>query len=189
MQDNPEEKIPIQVLGVTDSPRPEMYILLIEEKGGMGRRLPILIGIPEAQAIAVRLHGLRSPRPLSHDLFMTLALSYQIEMIEAIIYKVVNGVFFSQVVCKRDSKVVYIDSRTSDAIALAIRFNAPIYTYDSVFQEASTTSIMAKVVNKLDVTLQDMDSDSLQQLMDKAIEEEDYERAGAIRDILNKRKQ
>lgn len=202
MQEDPEDKIPLRVLGISNASRPDMYALLLAERGGNGRRLPIIIGLPEAQSIAVRLHGLRSPRPLSHDIFMTLALSFQIEMVEAIIYRLVDGVFFSQVVCRQDSKVIYIDSRTSDAVALAIRFNAPIYTYESVLQ-ASTSMAQHSIASlssqheakeedspsqRDNIDLQNLDNESLQNLMNKAIEEENYEQASIIRDILNNRK-
>lgn len=204
MGGEPESKIQLQVLGITNASHPDMYTLLLGETSGEGRKIPIIIGLPEAQSIAVRLQGLRSPRPLTHDIFMTMALSFQIEMIEAIIYKCANGVFFSQVVCKREEKIIYIDSRTSDAVALAIRFNAPIYTYNSVFEEAleKLQELTSTMVNNrseekeeaqdIDLTdrdsLSSLDDKTLQELMQKAISEEDYEQASIIRDVLNSRK-
>lgn len=208
--DDSEKKIRVEVLGITNASRPEFYALILAERGGKERRIPIIIGLPEAQSIAVRIQGLHSPRPLSHDIFMTMALSFRIEMIEAIIYKLHNGVFYSQIVCRQDDKIAYIDSRTSDAVALAIRFNAPIYTYDNVLDEAlnqiqsiQTTFEGASMASSHEMTeerdadaelinapreeLEKIDSTRLQHIMSLAIKDEKYEQAGIIRDILNQR--
>lgn len=201
MPEEPEDKITLEVLAITDVPQPDTYALILIEKGGEYRKLPILIGLPEAQSVAVRLQGLRSPRPLTHDIFMTLALSFQIEMVEAIVYKCVDGIYYSQIVCKRNDKVIYIDSRTSDAVALAIRFNAPIYTYNSVFtatwEKLNDTAQSTKplpVENGVNLSLTDVDSlkkmndDVLNELMQNAISQENYEIASIIRDIIKSRK-
>lgn len=203
-----EKKIPVEVIGITNASRPEFYALILAERGGDERRIPIIIGLPEAQAIAVRIQGLHSPRPLSHDIFMTMAISFQIEMVEAIIYKLHNGVFYSQVVCKQGDKIAYIDSRTSDAVALAIRFNAPIYTYDNVLDEAlkQIQSIQStfegaqmtppqqeqddsELTNASREVLETLSAERLNKVMQEAIQEENYEQASIIRDILNQRNQ
>ncbi|MCQ2202143.1 MAG: bifunctional nuclease family protein [Bacteroidales bacterium] len=214
MNENTEKKIRLEVLGLTNASRPEFYALILAENGGMDRRIPIIIGLPEAQSIAVRIQGLHSPRPLSHDIFMTMALSFKIEMVEALIYKLQNGIFYSQIVCRQDDKIAYIDSRTSDAVALALRFNAPIYTYNSVLDEALIRIQNLQVafdgvdmsqysqespINErqgantdqlidMDRTdLEQLPSDKLHQLMERAIVLEKYEEAGLIRDILKQR--
>jgi len=105
------------------------YALILSEEFG-GRKLPIIIAKAEAQSIAIALEvNIKPPRPLTHDLFKSFADSFSIIIKEVIIHKLVDGVFYSSLVCVRDNKEVLIDSRTSDAVALAIRFNAPIYTY------------------------------------------------------------
>lgn len=210
MIDNTEKKIRLEVMGLTNSSRPEFYALILAESNGGNRRIPIIIGLPEAQAIAVRIQGLHSPRPLSHDIFMTMALSFKIEMVEAIIYKLQNGIFYSQIVCRQDDKIAYIDSRTSDAVALALRFNAPIYTYDSVLEcaltqiqnlqvafdgidvtpeggEQPSENDCDKLINLARAELEQMSTEKLHLVMERAITTERYEEAGIIRDILKQR--
>ena len=188
------------------------YALILSEEFG-GRKLPIIIAKAEAQSIAIALEAnIKPPRPLTHDLFKSFADSFSIIIKEVIIHKLVDGVFYSSLVCVRDNKEVLIDSRTSDAVALAIRFNAPIYTYKIIIDQAGinlnvdeepttdgiTTeedadnedeilSIVEEVVVSEHGDFDKFSLDELKQLLDVAINEENYERAARIRDELEKR--
>ncbi|WP_152285575.1 bifunctional nuclease family protein [Flavicella marina] len=181
------------------------YALVLTEIKG-SRTLPIIIGAFEAQSIAIALEKeIKPPRPLTHDLFKTFSERFQINILRVIIHKLVDGVFFSSLVCERDGIEEIIDTRTSDAIALAIRFSAPIYTYETILEKAgiflkleaddivSDTSEM-----ELDELLSDTEEEtqnplksmSLQELHNQlqiAIEQEDYETAAQLRDEISKR--
>tara|TARA_B100000809_G_scaffold266357_1_gene328678 strand:- start:1986 stop:2591 length:606 start_codon:yes stop_codon:yes gene_type:complete len=181
------------------------YALVLSEVKG-SRTLPIIIGAFEAQSIAIALEKeIKPPRPLTHDLFKTFSERFQINIIQVIIHKLIDGVFFSSLVCERDGSEEIIDARTSDAIALATRFNAPIYTYETILEKAGIfLKLEAEdIVNEtgeleLDELLNDSLEDSanalqklsLQELksqLQTAIEEEDYETAAHIRDEISKR--
>jgi len=181
------------------------YALVLNEIKGK-RTLPIIIGAFEAQSIAIALEKeIRPPRPLTHDLFKTFADRYQIKVNKVIIHKLVDGVFFSSLISERDGKQEVIDTRTSDAIALAVRFDAPIYTYESILEKAG---IYLKIEEDLSIEGTEFDSDDLMseilnesseepfvekslkelhQELDDAIANEDYELAAKIRDEINKR--
>jgi hypothetical protein len=178
--------------------------VLSEENGK--RRIPIIIGGFEAQAIAIQLEGLTPPRPLTHDLFLNFSKSYGIELLEVQIYKLEEGVFFSKLHCDNGQKEVYIDARTSDSIALALRFNCPIYTTSEIIDKAGIvldieegeeekgTEKGAKVENKSTYAedseteaLKHLTIDELNMLLDEAVSKEDYEKASRIRDEINKR--
>ncbi|GGG96365.1 hypothetical protein GCM10011416_12650 [Polaribacter pacificus] len=181
------------------------YALVLNEIKGK-RTLPIIIGAFEAQSIAIALEKeIRPPRPLTHDLFKTFADRYQIKVTKVIIHKLVDGVFFSSLISERDGKQEVIDTRTSDAIALAVRFDAPIYTYESILEKAG---IYLKIEEDLSIEGPEFDSDDLMseilnesseepfvekslkelhQELDDAIANEDYELAAKIRDEINKR--
>lgn len=177
------------------------YALILEENKGK-RRIPIIIGVLEAQAIMVEKEKLKPNRPLTHDLFKPISSEFGINFTEVIIYNLVEGVFYSKVVCNNGEKEIEIDSRTSDAIALALRFNCPIYTFEFIidtvgiaidddedesmihddseeeFIEAGTDEgSFTKYTNK-----------QLSEMLQEALNEEDYERATSIRDELNARK-
>jgi len=180
------------------------YALILNEVDGE-RKLPIVIGAFEAQSIAIALEKeIKPPRPLTHDLFKSFADRYQIIVKQVIIHKLVDGVFYSSIICERDKIEEIIDARTSDAIALALRFNAPIFTYknildkagiylnlpakedepedilneDIVFEEQTTTT------NHSHLTLQE-----LNEALGEAVNNEDYEAAAKIRDEISKREQ
>jgi len=179
------------------------YALVLKESKGR-RRLPIIIGGFEAQAIAIRLEGMTPSRPLSHDLFKNFADSFNINLTEVIIYNLVEGIFFAKLICEQKVdnndkiKEIKIDSRTSDAIALAVRFDCPIYTYETVLSSAgiileddedddefidediSITELKQNPIERL--TLEE-----LNKKLDKAIETEDYEQASKIRDEIKRR--
>jgi len=182
------------------------YALVLNEVDG-SRTLPIVIGAFEAQSIAIALEKeIKPPRPLTHDLFKTFADRFQIIVKQVIIHKLVDGIFYSSLICERDNIEEIIDTRTSDAIALATRFNAPIFTYENILDKAGIY-----LTAKDDLTSEEKDlaienlieeetpvveeesiytNDTLKQLhekLNKAVDNEDYELAAKIRDEINKR--
>ncbi len=185
------------------------YALILNEIEG-DRKLPIVIGAFEAQSIAIALEKeIRPPRPLTHDLFKNFADRFDIVVKQVIIHKLVDGVFYSSLICERDKIEEIIDARTSDAIALALRFDAPIFTYKNILDKAG---IYLKVDPKTDdddtsedsvlvddilagelepaVSKEDYSSKSLEelhQLLEEAVNNEDYEKAASIRDEISKR--
>lgn len=182
------------------------YAILLNEADG-DRKLPIVIGAFEAQSIAVALEKeIKPPRPLTHDLFKNFAERFDIVVKQVIIHKLVDGLFFSSIICERDKIEEIIDARTSDAIALAIRFNAPIFTYKNILDKAG---ILLNVEPKEETTDdEDLDEDfdllstpetfglnsyadysleELNQLLNEAIQNEDYEKAAAVRDEITKK--
>lgn len=172
------------------------YALLLNEKNG-SRKLPIVIGGFEAQSIAVALESeIRPPRPLTHDLFKNFSECFEIKIKQVIIHKIVDGVFFSSLICVRDKIEEIIDSRTSDAIALAIRFDSPIFTYESVLEKAGielkieelkkSTKTVKKSSEKVDY--RKLSVSQLEKAISIAVKNEDYELAAHLRDEINKRK-
>ena len=180
------------------------YALVLNEVDG-SRTLPIVIGAFEAQSIAIALEKeIKPPRPLTHDLFKTFADSFQIDIKQVIIHKLVDGVFYSSLICERDNIEEIIDTRTSDAIALATRFNAPIFTYENILDKAGIYLKMKDefLPQEEDLEIEDLiqepapakessySNDTLDQLQEKlnnAVIGEDYELAAKIRDEINKR--
>ena len=189
------------------------YALILNEEFGE-RKLPIIIAKTEAQSIAIALEeNIKPPRPLTHDLFKNLADVFSISLKEVLIHKLIDGVFYSSLVCSRGDEEVLIDSRTSDAVALAIRFKAPIYTYKVILDQAgimlNTEIDISKPSQKtiapvsgdvlggdtfapnnedLSSIYSNMSIEELQQLLDVAIAEEDYEKAARLRDEIDIRK-
>jgi uncharacterized protein len=192
------EKIKLDIVGLSYSQTQSgAYALVLGEASGK-RRLPIIIGGFEAQAIAIELEKMRPSRPLTHDLFKNFADEFKINVSEVIIYNLVEGIFFSRLVCERDDEEIEIDSRTSDAIALAVRFNCPIYTYEFVLGSAGILLDDENTDENVDDTATDeeeMDENithrfSLEELtiqLQEALENEDYEIASKIRDEINRR--
>jgi len=180
------------------------YALILNEVDGE-RKLPIVIGAFEAQSIAIALEKeIKPPRPLTHDLFKSFADRYQIIVKQVIIHKLVDGVFYSSIICERDKIEEIIDARTSDAIALALRFNAPIFTYKNILDKAGIyLNLPAKeddpedVLNE-DIVFEEQEQTSnlshqtiqeLNDLLQEAVTNEDYEAAAKIRDEISKREQ
>ncbi len=178
------------------------YALVLSEVDG-SRTLPIVIGAFEAQSIAIALEKeIKPPRPLTHDLFKSFADRFKISIKQVIIHKLVDGVFYSSLICERDKIEEIIDTRTSDAIALATRFNAPIFTYENILDKAGIylkikdeltaereTLSIEKLVDE-PVKKSSFSNDTLKQLnekLTKAVQNEDYELAAKIRDEINKR--
>jgi bifunctional DNase/RNase len=182
------------------------YALVLSEMEGK-RTLPIIIGAFEAQSIAIALEKeIRPPRPLTHDLFKTFSERFKITVKQVIIHKLVDGIFFSSLICEKDGVEEIIDTRTSDAIAIAIRFLAPIYTYENILDKAGIylkveEEIAIKEIlepEAIQVTIDQADSlsssnfsnYSMQELHDQlkeAVENENYEKAAKIRDEISKR--
>jgi hypothetical protein len=175
------------------------YALLLNEKNG-NRKLPIVIGGFEAQSIAVALEReIRPPRPLTHDLFKNFSDCFEIKIKQVIIHKIVDGVFFSSLICVRDKIEEIIDSRTSDAIALAIRFNSPIFTYENVLEKAGIILQPGEKKKNIDTKPTDVNLSKkvdytklsiiqLEKAISVAVKNEDYELAAHLRDEINKRK-
>ncbi|MFT6699768.1 MAG: bifunctional DNase/RNase [Porticoccaceae bacterium] len=199
--------IPLTIKGISYSQTQSgAYALVLNEMEGT-RTLPIIIGAFEAQSIAIALETeIRPPRPLTHDLFKTFSDRFEINIKEVIIHKLVDGVFFSSLICEKEGKEEVIDTRTSDAIAIAVRFNAPIYTYENILdkagiylkaeeelalenkQESSEISFEIEELPKKDEN--DFSSLSLKELnnqLNNAVASEDYEIAAKIRDEISKR--
>ena len=199
--------IPLTIKGISYSQTQSgAYALVLSEIEGT-RTLPIIIGAFEAQSIAIALETeIRPPRPLTHDLFKTFSDRFLISVKEVIIHKLVDGVFFSSLVCQRKGKEKIIDTRTSDAIAIAVRFNAPIYTYENILDKAGIYLKVEEEMaleNKQELTEVPLEFEkvstkdkndfsvlSLKDLHNKlndAVENENYEVAAKIRDEISKR--
>lgn len=181
------------------------YAVVLGELNGL-RRLPIVIGGFEAQAIAVALERMQPSRPLTHDLFANMMATFDIELTEVIIYKLEEGIFFAKLLCNHNDEVVEIDSRTSDALALAVRTGCRIFTYENILDaaglyldpsETGSTDKETTPVENLAASTQGvpqnkdlaaMTIDELKTLLQQVLEQEDYVRAIPIRDELNKRK-
>ncbi|MFY0594368.1 bifunctional nuclease domain-containing protein [Roseivirga sp.] len=193
-------KVKIEILGLSSSQSQttgSFALVLGEEEGE--RRLPIIIGMFEAQAIALEIEKITPNRPMTHDLFKSFAHGFNFSVTEIIISDLKEGVFFAKVVCTDGSKTIEIDARPSDAIAIGIRFDVPFYTYEQVLSEAGIiltdeeelleedSSDEPIKVSKPGDRLQDFSLDKLNEMLDAALNGEDYEKAAKIRDEINKR--
>lgn len=198
------DKIRLEILGLSSSQSQSGSFALVlgETKGN--RRLPIIIGMFEAQAIAIEIEKIVPNRPMTHDLFKSFGHSFNFAIKEIIISDLKEGVFFAKIICENNDKTVEIDARPSDAIAIGLRFNAPIFTYETIMSEAGivlseegeeeseNVSDLKKEKpfqsgSSRDKPLKDISFDKLQQLLKDAIDKEDYEMAAKIRDELNRR--
>ena len=199
------KKVKLDIIGLSYSQtQAGAYALVLGEMKGK-RRLPIIIGGFEAQAIAIQLEKMTPSRPLTHDLFKNFADTFNIKLNEVIIYNLVEGIFYAKLLCFDGEKEIEIDARTSDAIALAVRFDCPIFTYEFILSAAGiiledphkegglgSSAIEEPVVKKSsekdDKDLTKKSTEELKEMLKKAIDGENYERASRIRDELNKRK-
>ena len=195
------QKIKLVISGLSYSQTQSgAYALMLTEVGGK-RKLPLVIGGFEAQAIAVELEKMKPNRPLTHDLFKSFAITYEVEVKEIVIYNFDEGIFYAKIICVKDDMISEIDSRTSDAIAIGVRFDCPIYTFDKILQDAGT--LIDDEFDQEDLT--DLEDDNeeyenteeslsiatkeeLEGLLNEALDNEDYESASKIRDELQKRK-
>jgi bifunctional DNase/RNase len=192
------KKIELEIVALSHSiTQTHSYAVVLGEVNGL-RRLPIVIGGFEAQAIAVALERMQPSRPLTHDLMKNFMNAFNVELMEIVINDLQEGIFYSKLVCVNEHDTVEIDSRTSDALALAVRFGCPIYTYDHILESAG---ILMEDTNKKksDIPVEEaspatreelakLSLDELQTLLTEVLEQEDYIRAIAIRDEINKRK-
>jgi uncharacterized protein len=194
------EKLRLDIIGMSYSQSQSgAYALILGERDGK-RRLPIIIGGFEAQAIAIELEKIKTPRPLTHDLFKSFADSFNIGITEVIINKFTEGVFYAILVCNDGENEIEIDSRTSDAIALALRFNCPVFTYESIMSAAGiimeeeaeggkpSAAESAEPSKQEENEYTDYSLTELKEMLQSAIDNEDYEKASRIRDELNKRR-
>ena len=199
---NDMKKIKLDIVGLSYSQTQSgAYALVLGEVNGR-RRLPIIIGSFEAQAIAIEIEKMTPSRPLTHDLFKNFAQAYNIVINEIIIYNLVDGIFYSKLICSDGKKVVEIDARTSDAIAMAVRFDCTIYTYefilstagiviegnDFVYLENMSDATEEKTVTAATSGYATLSTDELKTKLQEALTEEAYEKAAKIRDELNRRK-
>jgi bifunctional DNase/RNase len=193
------DKIELKIIGLSYSQTQSgAYALVLSEKEGT-RRLPIIIGGFEAQSIAIELENMKPSRPLTHDLFKSFAESFNILIKEVVIYNLIEGVFYSKLICDKEGEEIEIDARTSDAIAIGIRCECPVYTFEHILSSAGiqleeemdeVQAVETNVEEEVEATqdeLSAMSNEDLNQLLEEALEQEDYERASEIRDELNKR--
>ena len=178
------------------------YALILSELEGE-RKLPIVIGTNEAQSIAIAIEKeIKPPRPLTHDLFKNFCVRFDIKIKQVIIHKLVDGVFYSSVICESDGIEEILDSRSSDAIALAIRFEAPIYTYENILEKAGVIIKVEKEIDERSLLkelfsdensevasseLKEKTTKELEELLKIAIQNENYESAAKIRDEISNR--
>jgi len=197
-------RIKLNVLGISYSQTQSgAYALVLTEEDGE-RRIPIIIGGFEAQAIAIQLEGLQPPRPLTHDLFHNFARAFKIKLLEVTIHKLEEGVFYSKLLCDNGQQQLVIDARTSDAIALALRFKCPIYTTEEIMAQAGILLDLEESEEELDNLVEDssdnpsasetnpyqeMSLKELKDLLSQSIRTENYEKASQIRDEIKRREQ
>lgn len=196
-------KIKLNVLGLSYSQtQTGAYALVLSEEEG-DRRIPIIIGGVEAQSIAIQLEELEPPRPLTHDLFKSFAEAFTVNLVEVNIYRLEEGIFYSELICEKGTSRIRIDSRTSDAVAIALRFKCPIFTTEEIIGKAGIVlnpedeeGVQEEVIRKETVETDTLpkgtrfdtySNEQLKGMLDEAIRNEDYERASLIRDEMSKR--
>lgn len=193
------KKIELEIVALSHSiTQTHSYAVVLGEINGL-RRLPIVIGGFEAQAIAVALERMSPSRPLTHDLMKNFMMAFNVEMHEVIINDLQEGIFYSKLVCSSANDTVEIDSRTSDALALAVRFGCPIYTYDTILDQAGilmeddgkTKSVSTSVTTETGGSddLKSLSLEELEGLLAEVLDHEDYIKAIAIRDEIKARKE
>ena len=187
------KKVRLEIMALSHSvTQSHNYAVVLGEENGK-RRLPIVIGGFEAQAIAVALENMTPNRPLTHDLFKHTMDSFDIDLKEVIINNLLDGIFYAQLICVQDGNVMQVDARTSDAIAMAVRFGCPIYTFDFIMDSAGVILEDEEKVEKSAVkpratSVEDMSISSLEKLLEEALNKEDYEKAAQLRDIISSKK-
>ena len=193
-------KVNLEIVGLTYSESSTgAYVLILGDKNSQ-RRLPIVIGSAEAESIAVGMEKHKNGRPHTHDLFLKFAHEFGIEIMEAVICRFRDGVYYAMLVCKQGDDLTMIDARPSDAIAIAVRAGCEIYAYETVMDEAGIimddmekeeTEEPAEApinIGKAQTSLDMLDLDTLEELLQEAIDNEDYQKAAEIRDEINRRK-
>lgn len=193
------KKIELEIVALSHSiTQTQSYAVVLGEINGL-RRLPIVIGGFEAQAIAVALERMSPSRPLTHDLMKNFMMAFNVDLHEIIITNLQEGIFYSKLICSSENDTVEIDSRTSDALALAVRFGCPIYTYDTILDQAGVlmdeelkpvpdnSQSVASSVGGANDNLRNLTLEELNALLSEVLENEDYIRAIAIRDEIKSR--
>ncbi|MDO5665685.1 MAG: bifunctional nuclease family protein [Bacteroidia bacterium] len=192
------KKVKLSILGISFSQvQAGAYALIFAEENGI-RRLPIVIGTPEAQSIAIVMENMTPPRPLAHDLMYNIFKSLSIELLEVFIYKFEDGAFFAELLLRQNNQEFRIDSRTSDAVAIALRTNSPIFTTEDIMQnmaivfdekEVLATDFQNKdiEVEEISENIEEIRIDALKKRLEEAIKDEDYELATKLRDEINRR--
>lgn len=191
------KKLELEIVALSHSvTQSHNYAVVLGEVGG-NRRLPIVIGGFEAQAIAVAMERMTPNRPLTHDLFKNTLDTFDIDLKEVIINNLLDGIFYAQLVCVRDGEEFVIDSRTSDAIAMAVRFKSPLYTFDFVMEQAGVVldeTEEEKIIEEEAIpenpgpdSFENYSVKALNQMLNDVLETEDYEKAALIRDEIKKR--
>jgi bifunctional DNase/RNase len=189
------EKIELDIVALSHSvTQSHNYAVVLGEKDG-NRRLPIVIGGFEAQAIAVAMENMTPNRPLTHDLFKNALDVFNVNIIEVVINNLVDGIFYAQLICEKDGDYYDIDSRTSDAIAMAVRFSCPIYTTETIMESAGVvleeekeSAEIQRVETKSSAdNYENLSVKALNKLLEEVLENEDYEKAALIRDEINRR--
>ena len=193
-------KIELQIADIAPSGSTSgAYAMILAEVDG-NRRLPIVIGGVEAQAIAIELEKMTPSRPLTHDLFRSLAHGFDIDIEEVLIYNLVEGIFFAKLIARMGGRTAEIDARTSDAVAIAVRFNCPVFCEEFILEQAGVNAEEAAQgddIADIDEQVEEMlkeeeptslSIDELQKQLNIALEQEEYEKASRIRDEINKRK-
>ena len=192
-------KVSLEIIGMTYSESSTgAYVLILGDKNSQ-RRLPIVIGNAEAESIAVGIEKHKNGRPHTHDLFLRFAHEFGIEIMEVVINRFRDGVYYAMLVCKQGDDLTMVDARPSDAIAIAVRMGCEIYAYESVMEEAGI--IMGDLEKQEDepegdpinigakkASLDLLDLEALEDLLQEAIDNEDYQKAAEIRDEINRRK-
>ena len=193
-------KVSLEIIGLTYSESSTgAYVLILGDKNSQ-RRLPIVIGSAEAESIAVGIEKHKNGRPHTHDLFIRFAKEFGIEIMEVVINRFRDGVYYAMLVCKQGDDLTMVDARPSDAIAIAVRLGCEIYAYESVMEEAGIImddmekqeadetegDLINKSTSKTSLDL--LDLETLEELLQEAIDNEDYQKAAQIRDEINKRK-
>lgn len=194
------KKLELEIVALSHSvTQSHSYAVVLGEVNGV-RKLPIVIGGFEAQAIAVALENMQPTRPLTHDLIKNMMDAFSLQLTEIIIYKIQEGIFYSKLICQSPTETIEVDSRTSDALAIAVRFDAPIYTYENILDSAGmqmddkpSPKKTEDNKNKTKVTTNKNDLSSLsitelQKMLEEVLEQEDYIKAAQIRDEINSRK-
>ena len=193
------DRIRLKVLGLSYSrSQTGAYALILSDEADL-HRIPIVIGMPEAQSIAIQLEKLQPQRPLTHDLIKSLTDSLEVTLKEVLIYRLDAGIFYSELYFETPLRIVKVDSRTSDAVALALRYGAPVYTTPEIIEKAGILvnqdvreqqqgAIHTGVVNVEENQFKEYTIQELTKLMDEAIRNEDYEQASKFRDLLKAKK-
>lgn len=205
-----KKKIKLNILGLSYSrTQSGAYALVLSEENGP-RRIPIIIGNLEAQSIAIKIEGLQPSRPLTHDLFFNFAQSFDIDVLEVTIYKLEEGIFYSELICTKGNDVIHIDSRTSDAIAIALRFGCPIYTFEEIIEKSGIILDFKteggekendddnekegqgdeafSFEDSKETSLAEKSEIDLQQMLKEAVQDEDYEFASKIQKEIDTRR-